>query len=160
MIANNKIDPRLLRAGHFRNGLYSAVQRDHNLHPVPYSMVDAPVAYAIAFCLPVGKIVRHIWGELSQKAIDHSHRTGAVHIVIAVNQYFFTLFNSQANTPNSFFHILHQKWIEKILQVGIEEFLYSLVAAVPTVQEQFCQKGVQILNCRLQIFHTGRITSR
>jgi len=68
---------------------------------------------------------------LFQKTIYQSHRSGAINIIIAINQNLFLVVNGFTQSVDGRVHILHQKRIMKVRQLWPEEspgFIESMYA--------------------------------
>ena len=76
----------------------AGVHADHHAEAVGRGLLDHRGAHAVAIGEPVRDVSLHLGAQHAQRREQHHHRHGAVHIVVTVNQDFFVLLQSAAQT--------------------------------------------------------------
>ena len=84
----------------------------------------------------------------SQGSHHQRHRSGAVHIIIAIDQHFLLAIDGLLQTPYGNIHILHQKGVVQLVQAGVEEITGFLIAGNPPAYQYFGQRQAHINGLR------------
>src|ERR1700749_538517 len=103
MIANYKINAFGIGIRYLLNRFDAAIQRYNQAEPIVCRIVYTLCGYAISFPVTIRNIIFQVIIMLVEETVNQSNRCCAIHIVIAIDQYFFTGGNSGLNAFNRLF---------------------------------------------------------
>ena len=95
----------------FVNCLDAAVKRYDELEAAFDGPVNTLVRHSVTLVVQVGDVEIDVGGEASDKRKYQSHGSGAVHVVITVNQYLLTAADGLVQALYGYVHIFHQERI-------------------------------------------------
>src|SRR5690606_3380476 len=76
---------------------------------------------AVSFGVPVGQVKFQTRVKLPEKTVNNSHSSSTIHIIIAIDKYFFLISDGFFNPGNGFIHVFHKKGIVKRRQIGTKK---------------------------------------
>ena len=136
MVANDQINA--LFTGKF--GLFdsrnSTVYRHNEGGLLIDSVLNSILTDSITFLKAVRNIRRHVGTEPFQKAVYDSRSSGAIDIVITVNNHFFVAPDGRSKPGRRLFHVFHQEGVVKSTQVRTEETAGTVERSNATKREQ------------------------
>ena len=121
VVADDDIDALVAGVAHFLHGLNAAVQGDDQGVAVLVSPVDALVGDAVALVVAVGYVVLDVGVEIAYEGVHQGDGRSPVHIVVSVDHDLLLRGYSLFQTVHSLVHILHQKGVMQLGEVGLEE---------------------------------------
>ena len=121
VVADDHIYTLAARILHLVNGLDAAVQGDYQAHTVLKGVVYALEGHSVTFVVAVGNVEIDLVREAAEKGIHQSHGSGAVDIIVAIDEYRLTAADRLVKAFHSHVHVLHQERIVQIVKIGAEE---------------------------------------
>ena len=116
MVADNKVNSFTLGVINLFYSLDAAVEYNNEGNTETRSEVDALVGNTITLFIACRDIVFHIRIIVLQITANESHRSDAVHVVIAVDQNFFFSTQGFIKPVYSLVHVLHEKRVMQVRQ--------------------------------------------
>ncbi len=101
----------------------AGVHADDHAEALGRSLFNHRHAHAVAIGKPVRNVSLHIAAQHPQRREQHHHRHGAVHVIVAVNQNFFVLIQSAAQTFDGLAHAGHQLRGVELSEAGVKKRL-------------------------------------
>ncbi len=129
-------------ARHLIYGRNAAVHSDDECGAVLAGILNAFDRNAVALAVSVGNVVVEMRVQFFQKAVHQRNGAGAVHVVVAVEQDFFTFFNGLPEPLYRRIHILHKKRIVQVFERRPEKSLGLLEAVNAPLYQQATQHRV------------------
>ena len=135
VVTDDKIYALFRGISGFLYGLDPTIQGNDEFKTIVFRKINPLGGNAIPFRITIRLIITDMGIVLFQLTIHQSHCGSAVHIVIAVYEYRFLLFDGLIDPTDGGFHVLHKKGIMKMFQFRPEE-IKCLVIGVYAPQDQ------------------------
>ena len=136
VVADDEVDAFLAGIRHFLHGLDAAVQHDDQLHARPCGIVHPLHRHPVALVVAVGDVVVDVGVILLDEFVDQRHGRGAVHVIVAIDQYPFLSAHGPVQAFHSHVHVLHQERVVQFGQLGAEELPCGLDRGDATLHQQ------------------------
>ena len=136
VVADDEVDAFLTGIRYLLHGLDAAVQHDNQLHTRPRGIVHALHRHSIALFIAVRDVIVDVGVILLDKLVDQRDGRGAVHVIVAVNQYPFLSAHCPVQAFHGYVHILHQERVVQFGELGAEEFPRRLDRGDATLHQQ------------------------
>ena len=141
VVADDEVDAPLLGVCYLVDGLDAAVEHDDEFHTCLCCVVYALSAYSVSLALAVGYVVVDVGIELLQKLVHQCDGCAAVDVVVAVDHDALLASHGVVQPVDGYVHVVHQEWIDKLVEHGSEESLGRAFRLDASLYEQFGHDG-------------------
>ena len=114
----------------------AGVHADDHAEALGRGLLNHRHAHAVAIGKPVRDVSLHLRAQHAQRREQHHHRHGAVHIVVTVNQNFFVLLQSAAQTRDGLAHAGHELRRVEVPEAGVKKRLRRRRFRKPPLHQQ------------------------
>ena len=123
VVADDEVDALAVGVFDAFHGLDAAVEGDDEFEAVVGRIVDAFDGDAIAFLVAVGDVELDLLllEERLEVGVDHRHGSGAVHIIVAIDQDFLAVVDGLKHAFDGLVHVLHEEGVVELRERGAEE---------------------------------------
>ena len=121
VVADDHVYALALRKRGLFDRFDAAVDSDDKLHVVRGSPFDAFLRHAVALVVAVGDVEVHIGGEPAEERVEKRNGGGAVHIVVAVDQYLLAALDRTVEPVDRLVHVVQKERIVDVFEAWTEE---------------------------------------
>ena len=118
----------------------SRINGNYQTNAVIVESIYSRTGNAVALALSLRYLDAYVCAKLSEIKIEHTYRRHSVNVVISVDAYFFSVFNSLKNSFDRLVHILEQIRIVEVCLLKAKELLSGICASVSSVIKQYREK--------------------
>ena len=123
VITYNEIDATFLGISYFVDCLDATIEHNNKFY-VPFCcLVYSFPAYSITLVVTVGNVVFDVGIELLQELVNQSYRRTSIYVVVTIDHDAFLASHSVVQTVNSHVHVVHEEWIDELVEHRTEESL-------------------------------------
>src|SRR4030042_2251233 len=144
MITDDEINAFFFCIGNFLNRLDTAIEGNDKRHIIMVGIIYGLVRNPVPFRIPVGNIIIKFVVVFSQEGINHSYGSCSVNIIITVYHYLLPVINSIFEPFNRFFHIVHQKRVIQVFEIGPEKRFCFIVGVNTPLDKQGSKNGIDV----------------